>query len=72
MIKQPVADKIRNWVNSRANVDGLIDAALHVTIPAGVRTYFLGGLTPAARHLAETAVVWDLSISLLAFDSFHL
>jgi quinol-cytochrome oxidoreductase complex cytochrome b subunit len=37
--------KLREWVNSRANVDDLIDSALHVTIPAGVRTYFLGGLT---------------------------
>jgi len=36
---------IREWVQNRVDVDGLIQGALHVSIPRGVRTYFLGGTT---------------------------
>jgi quinol-cytochrome oxidoreductase complex cytochrome b subunit len=38
-------DRTRAWVQGRIDVDNLIQTALHVRIPAGVRTYFLGGMT---------------------------
>lgn len=34
-----------NWVEERAGIRHLLDAALDVKIPEGVRTYFLGGIT---------------------------
>src|SRR5574341_1386219 len=39
-------DGPRDWLQSRGvDVVALTDTALHVEIPAGVRTYFLGGMT---------------------------
>jgi quinol-cytochrome oxidoreductase complex cytochrome b subunit len=34
-----------DWVQSRVDVAGAVEASLHVRIPRGARTYFLGGTT---------------------------
>ena len=34
-----------DWLQDRADVEGATQMALHVEIPRGVRTYFLGGMT---------------------------
>lgn len=36
---------VQAWLEHRAHLSGLVDAALHVDIPRGVRTYYLGGMT---------------------------
>ncbi len=41
----PVWAKGWAWVQSRVDISSMVQAALHVTIPRGARTYFLGGLT---------------------------
>jgi quinol-cytochrome oxidoreductase complex cytochrome b subunit len=41
----PVLAKSWDWIQSRVDVENLIQAGLHVSIPHGVRTYFLGGMT---------------------------
>jgi quinol-cytochrome oxidoreductase complex cytochrome b subunit len=33
------------WLQERADIQGAVQASLHVTIPRSARTYFLGGLT---------------------------
>ena len=33
------------WLQDRVNIDSAVHAALHVRIPRGARTYFLGGTT---------------------------
>jgi len=38
-------EKGRRWFEERLDVEGLVNLALHVEIPEGVRTYFLGGMT---------------------------
>lgn len=38
-------DKGREWLDERLDVSQLADSALHVDIPKGVKTYFLGGMT---------------------------
>lgn len=40
-----ILTQIWDWVQSRVDVGGLIQAALNVTIPRGARTFYLGGLT---------------------------
>ena len=40
-----IVKKGRDWVQNRVDVESIIQAALHVEIPQGVRTYFLGGTT---------------------------
>jgi quinol-cytochrome oxidoreductase complex cytochrome b subunit len=40
-----IVEKGRDWVQNRVDVESVIQAALHVEIPQGVRTYFLGGTT---------------------------
>jgi ubiquinol-cytochrome c reductase cytochrome b subunit len=37
--------KGRQWIEERLDIDELMGTALHVEIPQGVRTYFLGGMT---------------------------
>lgn len=41
----PLLQKVLDWLQVRFDVEGAIQAALHVEIPHGVRTYFLGGMT---------------------------
>src|SRR5574341_767215 len=47
--RQPMASnlwtKSLGWVRERVDLDRLIGDALHVAIPKGVQTYFLGGMT---------------------------
>jgi quinol-cytochrome oxidoreductase complex cytochrome b subunit len=44
--RRPLLDRVRSWLQSRGvDVAALTDTALQVDIPAGVRTYFLGGMT---------------------------
>ncbi len=38
-------DKGWGWLQERVDVKSFIEAMLHVTIPRGVKTYFLGGIT---------------------------
>jgi len=38
-------NKGRDWLGERLDIDDMIQTALHVEIPEGVRTYFLGGMT---------------------------
>lgn len=46
MATRPAArTRLRDWLQSRIDVEGAVRTALHVHIPRGVRTYFLGGLT---------------------------
>jgi quinol-cytochrome oxidoreductase complex cytochrome b subunit len=40
-----IAARGMNWVQSRVDVVSVFQAAVHVRIPRGVRTYFLGGTT---------------------------
>lgn len=35
----------QSWVQERFDLAGLVKAALHVEIPSGVQTYYLGGMT---------------------------
>lgn len=41
----PFLQRGLDWLQSRVDVEGAVAAALHVEIPQGVRTYFLGGMT---------------------------
>jgi quinol-cytochrome oxidoreductase complex cytochrome b subunit len=34
-----------NWLQSRVDIEGVTQAMLHIDIPKGIRTYFLGGTT---------------------------
>lgn len=38
-------DRAMGWIQERIDVDEIVGYALHVEIPEGVRTYFLGGMT---------------------------